>query len=408
MALNIPAPSEVRSFVGLARDENTEAFLPVYTVNMRRTPTQVVGFMWFRPNTTYGCIFNPDSEEWERVGVIDKSEPAFLEIKDDVFDTSVTVIGDHIEPARDLYYELKQKVRDYYDVQLQQEHLEATGELPEPNDIPTCTHPETYQEPAADEPFTRHVCRSCGWLTGLTVKGDFVHRETLLDPTNIEQRGDSITTWESENLSALVSADDGTVGWVDAALYLLGDDAAQEIVTLTGYESLIFAGSLMCRDDDVVGYTAWNHTFEEQGTVALRHLFVRPEYRGEGLATQLVDFWWNQMPEETFFVGDPNPSGKSRYRGVWLLRRHLRGDASCTRYLRVADYRFLHPVSRAGVGSFNPAFTVVRRMNEHVLTIGAMVRKVSKIYWHEHSETSVGRSGVEPVGDIENKWLPYG
>lgn len=311
MSMNLPEPSDISSFVALARDENTEAFLPIYTVDMTTTPTRVVGFIWFRPEKVYGVIYDRENREWKRLGVLQKTGPAFLEIKDEVFDTSVTVVGDDIERCRSLYYDLKQKTRDYYDVQVQREHLEASGELPEPDDIPACSHPQSKPAPAGEEPFTRNVCRQCGWLAGLGFDEETVDRATLLDPEAIRSRCTPDEIWECDGLTAMVSTEDAAVDWVDAALYLLGDDAAQEVATLTGYESDIFSGALFCEDGEVVGYATWNYTFSDRGAVALRHLYVRPEYRGAGLAAQIVECWWEQMDDDVFFVGDPNPAGQA-------------------------------------------------------------------------------------------------
>lgn len=313
MGSSIPGPKEVRKFMALSNDSETEAFLPFYTVNMQGAPMEVVGFMWFRGEKTYGFMYNPSEDEWERIGVLQRAEPAFMEI-DTVFDTSVTVIGEDIESQRGLYYQLKEKTRDYYDIQIPYEFFETDEDEEEGklSAFPDCTHPETHPSSVEGEPFTADVCSTCERVCGITHNGQTYSRETLLDFERLNELEPKATVWSDDSgLSAIISPEESDVDWIDAALYILGEDAAYQAPTITGYESQIFEGAVVAYDEDVVGYASWNWTFEIESTVVLRQMYVRPEYRNDGLAKRITTFWWNHQEETHFFAGDPNPAGRA-------------------------------------------------------------------------------------------------
>jgi GNAT superfamily N-acetyltransferase len=90
----------------------------------------------------------------------------------------------------------------------------------------------------------------------------------------------------------------------------MGADAEYECQTLTGYDPSIFEGAVFAVDGDVVGYLAWNETFDEESSIALRQVFVRDEYRGQQIADEMIASWWESRPETFLYVGDPNPAGR--------------------------------------------------------------------------------------------------
>lgn len=317
--MSLPAPHEVSHFVHLSKDADTDAFLPVYTIDMRSgNVTEVLGFMWFTRGRLYGFMYDADTADWEKIDILDRSDDAFMEI-DHPFDTSVSVVGDDILPARELYYRLKDQLRTQYNVDVMSELMEEqflddgtveyTSDITRLTQFPECSHEGTVTQ-SFDDQFDApvRVCRDCDRVVATKVEGEWTSRTDGFDATWIAETCDPVQM--HDEYTVFTSALGASVGRAEVPLLFMGADAEYECQTLTGYDPSIFEGAVFAVDGDVVGYLAWNETFDEASSIALRQVFVRDEYRGQQIADEMIASWWESRPETFLYVGDPNPAGR--------------------------------------------------------------------------------------------------
>jgi hypothetical protein len=178
-----------------------------------------------------------------------------------------------------------------------------------------------------DEAFETPVksCEECGRALAVKVSGEWVTREQGFD-----------SEWIGEECADVGSHDEYTVftsemgaslGRAEVPLVFMGADAAHECPTMTGYDPEIFEGAVFAQGGEVVGYLAWNETFDESSSIALRQAFVREGHRGNRIADEMVRSWWASRPETFLYVGDPNQAGRRVIERLGLYDEQVEGRA---------------------------------------------------------------------------------
>ncbi|SFB72198.1 hypothetical protein SAMN05444422_101474 [Halobiforma haloterrestris] len=310
MELDLPSPKEVSSFISLAKHDATEAFLPIYTADMSGSPVAVIAFLWYSSGKTRLVIYNKSDDRWNMIEQTARSNHVFHDVENYI-DTSVILVGEDIDSELDLYYRLKDEIRDNYYSDLPDEYTEVGEDEVDLCDNIKCSHDARVERPSDEIPAKIESCRVCNHIHAVTFDGEKADREDFFNINWLREKVPDSLVWETDgNLVGLVSPEESNFSWIDVALYVLGQDADDESRTITGYESDVMSG-VVIGESQVSGYAAWNRSPDEEEIAMLRQVYVRPTYREQNIATNLVEIWWNHMPDDHFYVADPNSVGRT-------------------------------------------------------------------------------------------------
>lgn len=174
-------------------------------------------------------------------------------------------------------------------------------------EVPDCSHSKGPHERVSQLPLRVASCEHCGM------------------PIHVEYEKNTVGVWmsflrepwweftESTVLEAgeieLVVKETGTpTTLTDVAIHLLSREGHVEYEPFDHYLGDYNAVGLLY-EDVFIGYLLWNRIC---GRVVLQTIYVRPEYRGQGLASQLLEEWYRQVcPSNVYYASEPNDGGFS-------------------------------------------------------------------------------------------------
>lgn len=129
---------------------------------------------------------------------------------------------------------------------------------------------------------------------------------------------ESIVDFDNEDAYAIHHTPSGPVRVQDALLVLSHIGSRSEEVVST-YKHDYQHALCYVLDDAVVGYLTWEP--HERGPI-LSQLYIREEYRGQGLAADLVSGWYeNVCDSEHYFADEPTSGGKAVLSSIGHLDR---------------------------------------------------------------------------------------
>lgn len=201
-------------------------------------------------------------------------------------------------------FSLGRPVQDIDDMEAwAKEHLTIT-DSPE---IPGCSHTRGPHKPVSQLPLRVASCEDCGVPMHVEYQDSMVGvwesfiREPWWDFSES-------TALESEGLEFVVKESGTPTTLTDVAVHLLSREAHAEYEPFDHFIGDYNAVAIVY-EEDFVGYLLWNQV---SGRVVLQTIYVRPEYRGLGLASRVLEEWYNKVcPSDTYYASEPNEGGFS-------------------------------------------------------------------------------------------------
>jgi len=184
-----------------------------------------------------------------------------------------------------------------------EEHLTIT-DSPE---LPDCTHTRGPHEQVSRLPLRVSSCEDCGM------------------PMHVEYQENTVGVWESflkepwweftestvlnsDGFELVVKPADSPTTLTDVAIHLLSRAGHAEYEPFDHFLGDYNAVGILY-EEDFVGYLLWNTV---SSRVVLQTIYVRPAYRGQGLASQVLENWYSEVcPTETYYASEPNDGGFS-------------------------------------------------------------------------------------------------
>lgn len=206
--------------------------------------------------------------------------------------------------------------------------------------------PQTKTEPSANLSHEYVFCADCNRFRGLRIGGEVLQTDAILDEDwlfeeKIKQMMQRIVETPSDNRYCLFSSGK-SITRVEQAIDALSLMVEFEATSSATYNPIDHE-SLLCIEGGVVaGYLNWE---EQYGHTVLDQMYVRPEFRRQGIAQTLVEEWREHyFTGKEYYLDEPNSKSKSLFEKV--------GDLNATTPPRAIEGHSLSPI-HIGV---NPPF----------------------------------------------------
>lgn len=183
------------------------------------------------------------------------------------------------------------------------EHLSITS----PPQLITCNHEDhdTRYEDVPRLPLQLELCSECGMPGAARYHQTTVGRwDTFID----NPWGDfsESTVFEKGEYTFISKDSESPTTATDIAVHLLSRVANIEYEPIDYYLGDYNTVAILT-DNTIVGYLTWNQL---GGRTLLQVVYILPEYRGKGLASELVEAWYeNVCPTESYYANEPNDRG---------------------------------------------------------------------------------------------------
>lgn len=183
------------------------------------------------------------------------------------------------------------------------EHLSITN----PPQLISCDHEKygTRYEDVPKLPLRLELCSNCGMPGNTEYHQVNVGRwDTFIDDPWGDFSGSTVFE-NGENTFVSKTSGSPTTA-TDIAVHLLSRVANIEYDPIDYYLGDYNTVSIVT-DNTIVGYLTWNQL---GGRTLLQVVYILPEYRGQGLAAELVKAWYeNVCPTDTYYANEPNDDG---------------------------------------------------------------------------------------------------
>ncbi|RLM96225.1 GNAT family N-acetyltransferase [Haloarcula sp. Atlit-7R] len=294
--------------------ESEEAFvIPYYLMNRQEKYT--FSLIRYSDSSIKFEFFNPKSGIWENLRSINLDDASIETQVDSFYTKDLRIFGEVSREVEDQYVVLGQKLESLYgEPMIPYDHQSAKTMFDRitPQQCSCSDHsidptPTVFEVTnGKDIPMT--ICDQCGKTQEIIVGNDrigysnFLNSQSVIDSIepHDQYHGDT-----GEFLRVKPSGS-GIPHYVIGTLISLSND---EVSPATDYDLNEVEALISITDGNISGIAVWaNGTFDHP---ILRQLYVLPEFRRQGIATELTEMWISEVVSgNTAYADDPNPESR--------------------------------------------------------------------------------------------------